>query len=41
MSPSGEEAAPSFVADLVRLRQDAGMPSYSTLERLSDHRLSR
>jgi tetratricopeptide (TPR) repeat protein len=41
MSPSGEEAAPGFVADLVRLRQDAGMPSYSTLERLSDHRLSR
>ncbi|WP_329254125.1 FxSxx-COOH system tetratricopeptide repeat protein [Actinoallomurus sp. NBC_01490] len=41
MNPSGEEAAPSFVADLVRLRQDAGMPSYSTLERLSDHRLSR
>lgn len=41
MGPAGDEAAPRFVADLVRLRRAAGMPSYSTLERLSDHRLSR
>src|SRR5689334_2900847 len=41
MQPAGDEAARRFVADLVRLRQDAGMPSYSTLERLSERRLSR
>jgi tetratricopeptide (TPR) repeat protein len=41
MTPAGDEAARRFVKDLYRLRRDAGMPSYSTLERLSDHRLSR
>lgn len=41
MQPTGDEAARRFVSDLVRLRQDAGMPSYSTLERVSDRRLSR
>lgn len=30
-----------FVDDLGQLRQRAGQPSYSTLERLSDHRLRR
>jgi tetratricopeptide (TPR) repeat protein len=41
MEPAGDEAARRFVADLIRLRRDAGMPSYSTLERLSERRLSR
>ncbi|MDN3354133.1 FxSxx-COOH system tetratricopeptide repeat protein [Actinomadura sp. DC4] len=35
------EAAQRFISDLIRLRREAGMPSYSTLERLSDRRLSR
>lgn len=33
--------APRFVNDLVQLRQLAGQPSYSDLERLSGHRLKR
>jgi tetratricopeptide (TPR) repeat protein len=41
MEPAGDEAARRFVTDLVRLRRDAGMPSYSTLERLSERKLSR
>lgn len=41
MKPAGDEAATRFVTDLVRLRRDAGMPSYSTLERLGERQLSR
>jgi hypothetical protein len=33
--------AQRFVDDLNQLRQRAGQPSYSTLERLSGHRLKR
>jgi hypothetical protein len=35
------EAAQRFVRDLGELRERAGRPSYSTLERLSDHELKR
>lgn len=41
MEAAGDKAAQRFAKDLVRLRRAAGMPSYSTLERLSEHRLSR
>jgi hypothetical protein len=36
-----DSVAQRFVADLNQLRQRAGQPSYSTLERLSGHRLKR
>jgi hypothetical protein len=41
MDPDKASAAQGFARDLLLLRQRAGNPSYSTLERLSGHRLKR
>ena len=41
MERGQDSAARRFVDDLSQLRQRAGQPSYSTLERLSGHRLKR
>ena len=41
MERGQDSVAPRFVDDLSELRQRAGQPSYSTLERLSGHRLKR
>jgi hypothetical protein len=41
MEREGESVATRFVADLRELRQRAGRPSHSTLERVSGHQLRR
>jgi hypothetical protein len=41
MEPDKSSVAQGFARDLLLLRQRAGNPSYSTLERLSGHRLKR
>ena len=41
MERGADSVAQRFVDDLNQLRQRAGQPSYSTLERLSGHRLKR
>ncbi len=41
MERGQDSVAQRFVDDLNQLRQRAGQPSYSTLERLSGHRLKR
>jgi hypothetical protein len=41
MERGGDSVAQRFVDDLNQLRQRAGQPSYSALERLSGHRLKR
>src|SRR3984957_20643135 len=41
MEPGQDSVAQRFVDDLNQLRQRAGQPSYSTLERLRGHQLKR
>src|SRR5450756_330507 len=41
MDPDQTQVAQRFARDLVQLRQFAGRPSYSTLERVSTHQLRR